>query len=61
MSQRGALRDLGDTLRFTDTGLGLSVVKAVIERHGGTIQVARELGKGTTFTMDLPRTTPTAG
>jgi signal transduction histidine kinase len=35
-------------------GLGLSVVKAFVELHGGTLDVASEQGKGTTFTMRLP-------
>jgi signal transduction histidine kinase len=35
-------------------GLGLSVAKAFIEMHGGQMSVASELGKGTTFTVELP-------
>ena len=35
-------------------GLGLSVVKAFVELHGGQIRVESELGQGTTFTMELP-------
>ena len=35
-------------------GLGLSVVKAFVEMHGGTLNVQSEMGKGTTFTMKLP-------
>lgn len=34
-------------------GLGLSIAKQVIERMGGTIQVASVMGKGTTFTIRL--------
>ena len=36
------------------TGLGLSICKTIIERLGGSISVASELGVGTTFTFVLP-------
>ena len=35
-------------------GLGLSVVKAFVQRHGGEIGVQSEPGQGTTFTIRLP-------
>ena len=36
-------------------GVGLAVTKQIIERHHGFISVESELGKGTTFTIHLPR------
>ncbi len=36
------------------TGLGLSLVKRLVERHGGTIAVTSQLNEGTTFTVTLP-------
>lgn len=36
-------------------GLGLSIVKAIAEAHGGSAEVQSELGKGSTFTIRLPR------
>lgn len=35
-------------------GLGLAIVREIAASHGGTVNVASEIGKGTTFTIDLP-------
>ena len=36
------------------SGLGLHLVRRIIESHGGTISVDTETGRGSTFTIDLP-------
>jgi signal transduction histidine kinase len=42
------------TTKTKGTGLGLAVVANLVRTHGGTISVASEEGKGTTFTVELP-------
>lgn len=37
------------------TGLGLTIVKQIVEMHGGSIQVSSQLGEGTTVNITLPK------
>ncbi len=40
---------------FGGFGLGLWIVRQIIESHGGAIRVSSEPGQGSTFTVELPR------
>jgi signal transduction histidine kinase len=44
-----------ETRHVAGTGLGLPIAKRIIEAHNGHIQVKSELGKGTTFSILLPK------
>lgn len=45
-----------DSLVKGGTGLGLSIARQIIEQHNGHIDVASELGQGTTFWFIIPKT-----
>jgi signal transduction histidine kinase len=38
-------------------GLGLAIVRAIVEAHGGTVAIASTVGQGTTVTLHLPLVT----
>ncbi len=43
----------GDTRRYGGAGLGLAVVKKLVEAHGGAVAIHSEVGKGTDLTFDF--------
>jgi signal transduction histidine kinase len=48
---RGALPKTGGE---KSTGLGLAIAKAIVDAHGGHLEVESTVGFGTTFTMRIP-------
>lgn len=49
---------LGQTTHIEGTGLGLYIVKQLVERMGGSVQVSSHKGQGSRFTIRLPASAP---
>jgi PAS domain S-box-containing protein len=52
--ERFAQADAADSRQRSGSGLGLSISKAIVEEHGGSIGFETRAGAGTRFTVELP-------
>ena len=50
----GVFQRLHGRSQYEGTGIGLAIVKKIVERHDGEVSIESEPGQGTTFTVTLP-------
>jgi len=60
-AQRPSIFEPFYTTRSDGTGLGLTIVKKIVEQHNGRIEVKSQEGNGTQFTIFLPLVTKVSG
>ena len=53
--------DVADSRAQGGTGLGLALVKHILNRHGGRLTIESSCGQGATFTAVLPLAGPASG
>jgi signal transduction histidine kinase len=56
--QVGDVKDARNAAREAGLGLGLNIVKSIVEAHGGEVGVQSAIGKGSTFSFTLPLSDP---
>ena len=60
LTERFYRADVGESRAQGGTGLGLALVKHILNRHHGRLSIESKVGEGATFTVSLPMTTDAA-